>query len=135
MDTTEEAQAREEQEVSWRMPTMCDSCPFAKSGKGRALAKTLRPGRLAEIKRGLRGGERFLCHKTTDETGDGSKLVCAGALEYQEKQGVSSNYQRVMERLEGFESHRDRESGAGGEGLVALLRRGHLLRVIQHRTE
>ena len=79
------------------MPAKCDNCPFATSGPGLALAKSLRSGRMAEIKRGLLHGESFQCHKTTDETGDGSNLLCAGAIEWQEKHGASSNLQRVME--------------------------------------
>ena len=92
--------------MAWRMPTACVDCPFNKTGPGAHLRKSLARGRMAEIRRRLRQDEHFVCHKTTDETGDGSKLVCAGALAYQERIGVSSNYQRVMERLEYFKATR-----------------------------
>lgn len=88
----------------WRMDEKCADCPFAKDGKGAFLASTLGPGRMASIKRELRGSRTtpptyFVCHKTSRETGNGTPLVCAGALEYQDARGVSSNYQRVCERL------------------------------------
>ncbi len=86
--------------MSWRMKAKCDNCPFSKDGKGAHLRKSLRPGRMVEIRRGLLMGDVFNCHKTTEETGDGSELMCAGALEFQEQHGVSSNLQRVMERIE-----------------------------------
>lgn len=82
----------------WRMPGMCANCPFATSGPGLALRKTLRrwPAILADLRRGA----YFVCHKTAPETGDGSRLVCAGSLDWQESRGISSNYARVCERLE-----------------------------------
>ena len=88
----------------WRMDEKCADCPFATDGKGAFLASTLKPGRMASIKRELRGSRTtpptyFVCHKTTGETGNGTNLVCAGALEYQEARAVYSNYQRVCERL------------------------------------
>jgi len=88
------------------MLEMCDSCPFAQSGKGLHLRKSLRPGRWSEIRRGLLNGEHFFCHKTTSDDGEdddytpnGEELVCAGAIEFQEKHGVSSQYVRICERL------------------------------------
>lgn len=90
----------------WRMPEPCRDCPFNKSGPGLRLRRSLASGRMAEIKRGLRRGDYFTCHKTTVETGNGSRLLCAGALAYQEAQGVSSNYQRVCERIEWIQEHR-----------------------------
>jgi hypothetical protein len=98
--------------MSWRMEKMCANCPFAKAGPGRELARSLNRGRMAEIKRGLRRGEVFYCHKTTGEDGEGEAIItskakaCAGALAYQEEQGVSSNYQRVCESLEYFAEQR-----------------------------
>lgn len=85
--------------MKWRMAAPCENCPFNTSGKGLSLRKSLARGRWSEITRGLLRGEYFTCHKTTEETGDGSELMCAGAIAYQEKHGVSSNYQRVCERL------------------------------------
>ena len=90
----------------WRMEVMCADCPFSKSERGTHLRKSLAPGRMAEIRRGLRQGEYFMCHKTTEETGNGSRLLCAGAIEYQESIGASSNYQRVCENLDYFEARR-----------------------------
>lgn len=84
----------------WRMPKPCSDCPFSDSEGGKHMAKSLRPGRIRDIKKGLLEGDYFLCHKTTDETGDGSKLLCAGATDWQNAQGIDSNYQRVCERLE-----------------------------------
>lgn len=85
--------------MAWRMEAMCSDCPFAKSGAGLRLRKSLRPGRWLEILRSLRADQSFPCHKTTDETGDGSNLACAGGLEWQHERGLSSNFERVMERI------------------------------------
>lgn len=89
-------------QVRYRMERPCPDCPFSKSPAGRHLRQSLRPGRLAEIKAALRRGEYFLCHQTTRETGDGSNLLCAGALDYQHRRGVESNYERVCARLLGL---------------------------------
>lgn len=88
--------------MQWRMKEPCTNCPFNSDGPGLHLRKSLLQGRFLEIKRGLLSGEHFTCHKTTKETGDGSELMCAGAIKYQEKNSVSSNFQRVMERLDYF---------------------------------
>jgi hypothetical protein len=86
----------------WRMEKMCDNCPFDHVGPGRMLRASLRPGRWREILRSLRSNLHFTCHKTGRETGNGSELICAGAIAWQEKRGLSSNLQRVMERIEGW---------------------------------
>ena len=86
----------------WRMSDMCTDCPFQKSGPGKRLADSLRPGRMGSIKRGLLRGENFECHKTTSETGNGTNLLCAGAIAYQESMGVSSQYVRICQRLDGM---------------------------------
>jgi hypothetical protein len=83
----------------WRTATMCEDCPFAARGKGQFLRKTLRPGRWREILKALRCGNHFLCHKTTRETGNGSKLVCAGAIAWQKKRRCPSVFQQLVERL------------------------------------
>lgn len=70
------------------------------SGPGLELRKSLPAARWREIRTSLLRGEHFTCHKTTDETGDGSNLMCAGAIAFQERCGVSSNLQRVCERLD-----------------------------------
>lgn len=91
---------------NWRMEVPCVNCPFNKTGPGAHLAKSLRPGRLRAIKAGLLRGDAFMCHKTTDETGDGSNLMCAGALEWQNGRGQSSNLQRAMEAIDYFAGKR-----------------------------
>ncbi len=88
------------------MVVPCVDCPFNTDGPGARLRRTLAKGRMAEIKRGLRQGEHFICHKTSDETGDGSKLVCAGSLAYQDSVGASSNYARICERLDWLKASR-----------------------------
>ena len=75
------------------------------------LRKSLRAGRMAEIKRALLAGAFFMCHKTTGDVGDeeiapASGLLCAGALTFQDKHGTSSNYQRVCESLDYFSRKR-----------------------------
>ena len=53
-----------------------------------------------EIYAQLESDGHFMCHKTTDETGDGSNLICAGSIEWQEAEGLGpSQYLRVCERL------------------------------------
>ncbi len=84
----------------WKMEVPCANCPFSDSAGGRALAKSLHPGRLAEIKRDLKRDQHFICHKTTRETGNGTNLICAGAMAWQEERGLSSQYQRICERLD-----------------------------------
>lgn len=71
---------------------MCDNCPFAPAGKGADLARSLRPGRLAGIKRDLLRGATFFCHKTVEydddawsEDGDhyygtGRERECGGSV-------------------------------------------------------
>lgn len=79
---------------------MCADCPFASAGPGLYLRKTLRRGRWREILTSLRMDHHFLCHKTTEETGDGSKLHCAGSIDWQIKHcGQPSQLARIMERI------------------------------------
>jgi hypothetical protein len=96
------------------MAEMCANCPFATKGEGRQLRRTLAPGRWREIVTSLLRGDVFYCHKTTKHDDDGEftpglgEKVCAGALEFQAKADVSSNYQRVCERLEATAKARSR---------------------------
>ena len=83
----------------WRMRNKCEDCPFANSGPGLHLRKSLMPGRWKQILQSLRSSYHFVCHKTTVETGDGSNRVCAGAIEWQAKRGIEANLVRVMRRL------------------------------------
>lgn len=98
--------------MTWRMEAPCSDCPFSDSEAGKHLARSLRPGRMAEIKRALQTDQYFTCHKTTDETGNGTNLVCAGALAWQEERGLSSNFQRVCEALDYFRQKREAERAA-----------------------
>lgn len=88
--------------MRYRMEVPCADCPFSKSEKGTRLRRSLAPGRMTEIRANLRNGGAFECHKTTDETGDGSNLLCAGALEWQHARGISSQMERIGERLAYF---------------------------------
>lgn len=82
------------------MAKKCADCPFACKGKGLALRKSLAKGRWKEILHGLRNNLHFTCHQTIEETGKNNlKLMCAGAIEWQNERGLSSNLQRVMERI------------------------------------
>lgn len=84
----------------WRMKEKCADCPFSKTGPGLHLRRTLRPGRWREILASLRRGEHFCCHKTTNETGDGSNLICAGTIEWQEKHGCVAQFVQICERID-----------------------------------
>lgn len=86
--------------MTWRMPSPCIECPFNTKGPGAHLRKTLRAGRWRGILSALRRGDHFTCHKTANETGDGTNLMCAGAIKWQNNRGLSSNLQRVCERLD-----------------------------------
>jgi hypothetical protein len=59
----------------------------------------------------LRNGQYFVCHKTTGASGDGTDLICAGAIAWQEKRGLSSNLQRIMERVDALSGERGRNEG------------------------
>lgn len=74
----------------------CKDCPFRREGGIR-----LRAGRIEEIVACVAPedgqGASFQCHKTRKK---GAKhLLCAGALIFAFKQGASSQYTRVLERL------------------------------------
>jgi hypothetical protein len=87
------------------MEQPCVDCPFNASGPGLRLRRSLRPGRWRSILAGLLQGEWFACHKTTRDDDDESHAsagarYCAGAIAYEDKHQVSSNYRRVCERLD-----------------------------------
>src|SRR5436305_1593964 len=76
--------------MSWRVKEKCNNCPFSDSGQGLKLRKSLARGRWKEILENLKRDGFFQCHKTTrfgdeGEAVSGSSLLCAGALEWQEK--------------------------------------------------
>jgi hypothetical protein len=84
-------------ERDWRMLSPCSQCPFV----NKDMANTLRPGRLSEIKDGLRTDGHFICHKTSRACGDGSNRQCAGAIAWQEKRGYYPNQlARIAMRLD-----------------------------------
>jgi hypothetical protein len=85
----------------------CADCPFNPTGAGAHLRRSLRPGRMREIKSSLLDGATFPCHKTTDETGNGTNLLCAGSLAFQNAHGIVSQLQQVMERLEWMRNHKE----------------------------
>lgn len=84
----------------WKTAAPCADCPFNSSGPGLHLRRSLGPGRWRAILQALRSDRHFTCHKTTEETGNGTNLMCAGALAWQIKRGLSSNLERVMSRLD-----------------------------------
>ncbi len=114
------------------MESMCDNCPFAKSGDGLKLRKSLGPGRWASILAELRAGLHFHCHKTTgeeDEEGnpDTSKsLVCAGSIAWQEKHNCVSQLARIVERLELFKGRSNR-----GDNLCSVRKNGRIQRPLR----
>lgn len=71
---------------------MCANCPFAPSGPGAELRRSLRPGRFEEIAQAVWAGVPFWCHKTVeddgwDDEGDdytpaGTERHCGGALAF-----------------------------------------------------
>ena len=85
----------------WRVEKMCENCPFMKDGEGLALRHSLRGERWVNILIGLLRGGHFDCHKTTHETGNGTDLYCAGALDFQAEHGVESDYAKFCRRFEG----------------------------------
>lgn len=95
----------------WKLDTPCADCPFNRSGPGLHQRRSLAPGRWREITTALRNDNYFLCHKTTHETGNGTSLVCAGALAWQAARGLSSNYQRCCEAMDYFRAKRAAKEG------------------------
>lgn len=87
--------------MRWRMPEPCVDCPFNRTGPGAHLRRSLHPTRWRGILTMLKKGDSYFpCHKTSDETGDGSNLECAGAIAWQAARGLTSNFTRVMRRLD-----------------------------------
>ena len=89
----------------YRMETPCVDCPFNDDGPGRHLRDSLARGRWEEILDSLRCDQHFTCHKTSDETGDNSNLICAGSIAWQDENDYPpSQYLRICERLTGVAS-------------------------------
>ena len=102
---------------TWRMPTPCADCPLSDSKAGKHLAKSLNPGRIQGIKAGLLQGGHFMCHETTRQIGNGSNLVCAGALDFQHARGITSRYEEMCRTFEGCKESR-KEIARRLKGLV-----------------
>lgn len=98
-DLTIKADTKEPDGSKWRCEKKCAKCPFHSGGPGLALREGLGRGRWKSITDDLRRGNHFFCHETTVETGDGTKLVCAGSIEWQDERGISSQYVRICERI------------------------------------
>jgi hypothetical protein len=100
----------------WRMLAKCETCPFHTKGPGLTLRKSLR--RWRQITQSILAGAAFYCHKTAmadDEDGfipDGKARYCAGAIEFEDKRGVSSNYRRMCERFDWIAANRRRKGTA-----------------------
>jgi hypothetical protein len=91
----------------WRTEKMCSNCPFASSGPGLHLRKSLTPGRWKEILDSLRNQGHFFCHKTGEfddewESIKSGQLICAGSIDWQDKHGTSAQMVRIHERLDWF---------------------------------
>jgi hypothetical protein len=73
-----------------------------------ATGKPCAPQRSREITQGLLNGMWFACHNTIESDDEdefetvasGTLRNCAGAIEYEDQQGLSSNYRRMCERLD-----------------------------------
>lgn len=91
--------------MKWRTEKMCSDCPFASSGPGLHLRRSLGCGRWQGILQSLRADGHFKCHKTTEFDDEGEAipsigLVCAGSLDWQAKHlGYHGQLARIMERL------------------------------------
>ena len=112
--------------MKWRVKTMCDNCPFATSGPGFHLRKSLGRGRWAGILHHLMADGHFHCHKTVlyDDEGEGlpgSGKICAGSLEWQIKNlGYVGNLARIMERVDCISASK-KDCGKAAEQIVKLL--------------
>lgn len=73
-------------------PHPCASCPF---GRGPESVRHLRGDRLQDIVQA--GG--FTCHKTTEETGDGSERECAGFMIYKMANDGPTQMMRIATRI------------------------------------
>ena len=100
--------------MQWRMPQMCADCPFAPSGPGLRLRRSLGKGRWTEIIQCLKRDKHFICHKTSNETGNATNLICAGSIEYSEDHNIPpSQLQRIMERIDYMNSKKGGQNARG----------------------
>jgi hypothetical protein len=92
--------------MKWRMQKPCRNCPFTKTRAGIHLWQSLSIQFRRETMLALRNNQHFICHETSTETGNGTNLMCAGAITWQHKRGVSSNLERVMSRIQSLTTGR-----------------------------
>ena len=98
--------------MKYKMEALCDNCPFMEEGAGLQLRLSLGKARWNGIKSDLVKGLHFLCHKTTNdgewvEDGNGEEQyvkgggekICAGSRFYQQKLGIVSDAEQIMERV------------------------------------
>lgn len=87
--------------MSWRMPAMCDNCPFQTNGR----AIILSTDRFDGIKLAVLLGQAFHCHKTihfnTTPTEDWKE--CAGALAFRQESGAEGAMRAWEELLDDLE--------------------------------
>lgn len=86
--------------MSWRMPAMCDNCPFQTNGRAIELA----PGRFDGIKSAVLCGQPFHCHKTVHPRIFNTAPIedwkeCAGALAFRQDAGVEGAQRAWTELL------------------------------------
>jgi hypothetical protein len=62
------------------------------------------PRALARNSSALRSGLDFTCHMTTEEAGNGSNLMCAGAIEWQRAHECTGPLQRMFEAMDASEA-------------------------------
>ena len=80
----------------WRVLEPCEDCPIEYGDK----AMNLKKGRVAAIKKDLRDGESFNCHKTVYDKGYDYPRMCAGAYNYLKRLKRPNNIMQIAERLE-----------------------------------
>lgn len=82
----------------------CKECPFRREGGVRLYAARI--DEIVSVVAPIDGcGGTFPCHKTVDhdDCDERSELQCAGAIIFAYKQGTSSQYIRICERLGGVD--------------------------------
>ena len=82
----------------WRVLKPCKDCPVEYGDKAMSLKK----GRVAEIKKALRDGKSFSCHKTIYDEGYDAPKFCAGAYNYLKRLKKPNQIMQIAERM-GFD--------------------------------
>lgn len=81
-------------QMKYDLKKPCKDCPFIKDG---SMNKSLREGRLDDIKQDILNDHEFICHKTL-EMPKHIQQHCAGALIYLEKKEQPHQMMRIAER-------------------------------------